>query len=202
MAALSWSKNALLSLMCDGCTVLEQERPPFVDVLPSHLHLPRRQWDHRANAVFLPHRASISGVTPSSFSPADARNAPHNMDDLQARWAESPRIVVKCDPSASNGPHYLGLCAPSGGGERWRTQSEVVRTELAKCKATGEAPRMLVHTATAAATAVAAVAAVVVAAAASAAAVTGAERGRRRKMQRSFERKRFGRPQGAHPRRR
>ena len=42
----------------------------------------------------------------------------HNMDYLQARRAEPPRVVVNNDPSASNGPDYLGLRAPSGGGER------------------------------------------------------------------------------------
>ena len=34
---------------------------------------------------------------------------PHNMDYLPTRWPESPRIVVKCDSWASNGPNHLGF---------------------------------------------------------------------------------------------
>ena len=37
--------------------------------------------------------------------------APHSTDSLPTRWPESPRIVVKCDPCASNGPKHLGLGA-------------------------------------------------------------------------------------------
>ena len=33
------------------------------------------------------------------------------MDYNPTRWPQSPRIVMRCAPRASNGPNHLGLCA-------------------------------------------------------------------------------------------
>ena len=48
---------------------------------------------------------------------------PTNMDYDPTRWPQSPRIVMRCAPRASNGPDHLGLCALQGTASRGRCSS-------------------------------------------------------------------------------
>ena len=63
--------------------------------------------------------------------PPAAGAGPHTMDYDPTRWPQSPRIVMRCAPRASNGPNRLGLCAlqarppatPTGTGSRRFTRN-------------------------------------------------------------------------------
>ena len=58
---------------------------------------------------------------------------PTNMDYNPTRWPQSPPIVMRCAPWASNGPNHLGLCAlqldTNGDGQ--------VRVASARCRHSG-----------------------------------------------------------------
>ena len=78
---------------------MQGQDPPSVAVA-SHIHPPVAA----AAAVLTAAEQAEGG------GEAEVR-ATHNVDCNPTRWPESPRIVMRCAPRASNGPNHLGLSA-------------------------------------------------------------------------------------------